>query len=72
LCHGSVEEFFWKVSGISAHAIGVAMRLALINNEGEVYEITDEIEAYDLDKPMARANICNEIQEALEKFKDAE
>lgn len=48
------------------------MRLALINNEGEVYEITDEIEAYDLDKQMARANICNEIQEALEKFKDAE
>lgn len=48
------------------------MRLVLVNNNGEVYEITDEIEAYDLDKPMARANICNEIQEALEKFKDAE
>ena len=46
------------------------MKLALINNEGEVQIITDEIEAYNLDKPMARSCLCSEIQDALEKFKD--
>lgn len=48
------------------------MKLILVNNEGEVKEITDELEAYDLSKSLARADLCNDIQEALETFKDVE
>mgnify|MGYP003328396096 FL=1 len=48
------------------------MRLVLINNEGEVREITDELEGYDLSKSIARADLCNDIEEALLTFKDVE
>lgn len=45
------------------------MRLALIDDDGTVIEIEREIENYNLEKPIARAEICNMIQKELERLR---
>ena len=41
------------------------MRLMIVDNEGVAYEVTDELEAYDLSKPMAKDNLIQEIVETM-------
>lgn len=38
------------------------MRLTLTSNDGEVIATIEDIEQYDLDKPMAVSDVINEIQ----------
>lgn len=43
------------------------MKLALITDDGEVIEVVDGIEEYNLDKTIARASVVNEIQAAVHR-----
>lgn len=43
------------------------MELALIDSAGEVHTITEGIEEYDLDKPMARSSVIEDIQDAIKR-----
>lgn len=41
------------------------MRLAVITNDGEVIEVMDDLEEYDLSKSFARADVADAIQRAM-------
>lgn len=41
------------------------MELALIDSAGEVHTITEDIEEYNLDKPMASATVINDIKRTI-------
>jgi hypothetical protein len=46
------------------------MRLALITAEGEVLEVSDCIDEYNLDKPIARADVIERIQRTIAHHQD--
>lgn len=43
------------------------MKLYLLKDDGTLQEIVENIEEYDLTKPMPRAALIEEIKEAVEK-----
>ena len=42
------------------------MKLFIVTDQGEVIETIDALEQYDLSKPLARIDLCDMIQHALE------
>ncbi len=48
------------------------MKLVVIDNEGIVWDITDDLEGYDLSKPMAASSIIGDIQSVLEDIAEDE
>lgn len=47
------------------------MELAIIHN-GEVFQVTDDLENYGLDKPFARAEIIDAIKAEVERIQKYE
>jgi hypothetical protein len=45
------------------------MRLAIIDEEGEVHEVVDDLQDYDLRESIARIDICEEIQQIMNSLK---
>lgn len=41
------------------------MKILIVNDNGEVVEAIEDIEEYDLNKPLSRADLVNEIQQAI-------
>ena len=41
------------------------MRLVIIDNEGNLHTVTDDLDAYNLDIPLASTDLINEVREAL-------
>lgn len=41
------------------------MKLAIIDDKGEVHTVIEKLEKYNLDKPIARASVIGEIQDSL-------
>lgn len=41
------------------------MRLVIVDDQGQVWPVDDTIDSFDLDKPLARAHVIEEIQEVL-------
>lgn len=44
------------------------MTLAIITNDGEVVTVIENLEGYDLSKPIARTHVTDEIESALTKI----
>lgn len=42
------------------------MKLYLLKDDGTLYEIAEDVEEYDLTKPMPRMELIEEIKEAIE------
>jgi len=45
------------------------VQLAIIDNEGNIVVFLEDIEKYDLDKPIARGYLVSETQDAIAKVK---
>lgn len=43
------------------------MKLQILYENGEVETIVDDIEQYDLSKPIARSMICDDIKRELDR-----
>jgi hypothetical protein len=41
------------------------MRLVIIDNEGNLHTVTDDLDAYNLDIPLASTDLINEVREVL-------
>lgn len=46
------------------------MRLALITDDGELVDAIEDIDAYDLSKPMTRADVIEDIERMVRRAKD--
>ena len=46
------------------------MKLAIITDEGEVVIVMDDLQDYNLDKMMARVEVADQIQLALQALKE--
>ena len=48
------------------------MRLLIADNDGNVLEVLDDLEGYDLAKPFARQEVAEAVQRAMEKIHEAD
>ena len=42
------------------------MKLALITDDGEIIDVTEDVEEYDLEKPFARASVIDDVKREVE------
>lgn len=47
------------------------MKLMLVNDSGVVVGEIEDIEEYDLTKPMARSELCDEIKQLLDDARES-
>jgi hypothetical protein len=43
------------------------MRIVVVTDEGTVIDTIEHVEEYDLDKPLARADLLDEIRQAIRR-----
>lgn len=48
------------------------MRLLIEDNQGIVWDVTDGLEDYDLDKPLASSSVMGDIKSVLKSIKEDE
>lgn len=46
------------------------MKLVIVDNHGEVHDVIDHIDGYNLDKQLARTDVMNKINAALNRILD--
>jgi hypothetical protein len=52
--------------------MGCSMRLVIVDDDGRVIDVVDDIEDYDLSRPLAAAEIIHELKSTLDRIQSAQ